>query len=281
MRYGQFSFLEWLNASQELTGLSLDQKSPLLRFLTPWNVSDFVSWWGFDPQDPKKCNFVSANNYKKLHSFNCNDTEQNWFVRDNDLENDGKGLFPTTNRYYEDFDVLLDYNKAAFYNNNVDLRDCYQVPIWDLTDQVKSLLSANKDFFGLWNYMVGNPSTDPIVKVDKAFSQWNHLKIVMIDLKSSIWFNNQGMVKEVGSEFYFDCKYPKPAKDLIEFQMHSGDIFWLNLFIREIGNGSSNQISNEIDLNEVIKDIDTSSGSGNDRKKISSICEILSAQYFN
>ena len=67
MRYGQFSFLEWLNASQDLTGLSLAQKSPLPRFLASWDVSDFVSWWRFDSQDPKKCNFVSLNNYKNLH----------------------------------------------------------------------------------------------------------------------------------------------------------------------------------------------------------------------
>jgi hypothetical protein len=149
--------------------------------------------------------------------------------------NDGKGLFLTTDKFYRDFELLLEYKTVPKADSGVYLRGIPQVQIWDTTKEGgKTGLGADKGSGGLWNNKKGTPGRDPLVKADQPFGTWNKLRIVMVGPYVSVWLNGQQTVKDAILQNYFDPKSPIPATGPIQLQTHGGEIRWRNIFLREI-----------------------------------------------
>jgi hypothetical protein len=210
-------------------------EQPPAGFTALFNGKDLNGWWGADTEDPRKYLALSPEEFEKKHDSSLENIHQHWKAENDELVNDGKGLFLTTDKNYSDFELLVDYRTVPLADSGIYLRGCPQVQIWDSTETAKFNLGADKGSGGLWNNSPGAPGKDPLVKADKPFGEWNHFRVVMVGSRVWVWLNGQQTVNGAILENYYDRKLPPPPKGPLQLQTHGGEIRWRNLFIREIG----------------------------------------------
>jgi len=207
-----------------------------------FNGKDLSGWWGEETTDPRKYMALDPDAFKKKHDESLKDIAKHWSVENDELVNDGKGLYLTTDKYYGDFELLVDYRTVPLADSGIYLRGCPQVQIWDTTESNKFELGADKGSGGLWNNSPGAPGKDPLVKADKPFGEWNHFRIIMAGSRVWVWLNDQQTVDGANMENYYDRKLPVPPKGPLQLQTHGGEIRWRNLYIREIGSDEANKL---------------------------------------
>lgn len=216
-------------------------------FVPLWNNKDLQGWWGEETKDPRKYMALPPEEFKKKHDKSLEDIQSHWRVENEELVNDGKGLYLTTDKYYRDFELLVDYRTKPRGDSGIYLRGCPQVQIWDSTDKDKFHMGADKGSGGLWNNSEGAPGKDPLVKADKPFGEWNHLRIIMAGSRVWVWLNDQQTVNGAIMENYYDRKLPVPPSGPIQLQTHGEEIRWRNVFLREIGADEANKLLRDTD----------------------------------
>ena len=212
-----------------------------------FNGKDLSGWWGADTEDPRKYLALTPEELRKKQEASREDIRQHWRAEDGSLINDGKGLYLTTDKFYGDFELLVDYRTVPLADSGIYLRGCPQVQIWDSTEQAKFNIGADKGSGGLWNNSPGAPGKDPLVKADKPFGEWNHFRILMVGSRVWVWLNDQQTVRGAILENYYDRKLPVPPKGPIQLQTHGGEIRWRNVNIREIGSEEANKLLRQDD----------------------------------
>src|SRR5690242_10765255 len=222
--------------------LSLAAEQPPAGFTALFNGQDLAGWWGAETEDPRKYMALPAEQFKEKHDESLKDIRQHWRVENGELVNDGKGLYLTTDKYYGDFELLVDYRTVPLADSGIYLRGCPQVQIWDHTNEKEFHNGADKGSGALWNNSPGAPGKDPLVLADKPFGQWNKFRILMVGSRVSVWLNDKLVVDHANLENYYDRKAPIPAKGPIELQTHGGEIRWRNIFIREIKADEANKL---------------------------------------
>ena len=208
---------------------------PPTGFTSLYNGKDLSGWWGADTEDPRKYMALQAEEFNKKHDASLEDIRKHWRAEGDELVNDGHGLYLTTEKYYGDFELLIDYKTVPLADSGIYLRGCPQVQIWDYTEQAKFNLGADKGSGALWNNSAGAPGKDPLVKADKPFGQWNKFRIIMAGSRVWVWLNGKQTVNGAIMENYYDRKLPVPPKGPLQLQTHGGEIRWRNIYIREIG----------------------------------------------
>ncbi len=221
--------------------------APPAGFSALWNGYDLEGWWGAGTEDPAKYMNLPPAEFKAKQASSLADIRKHWSVKDGELVNDGEGLFLSTEKSYGDFELLVDYKTVTLADSGIYLRGYPQVQIWDSTDPNKSSIGAEKGSGGLWNNSASTQGKDPLVKADKPFAQWNHLRIIMIGSRVWVWLNNQPTVTGAILENHFDLKQPILPRGPLQLQTHGGEIRWRNLFIREIHSDEANQRLRETD----------------------------------
>src|SRR5512141_877682 len=211
------------------------------------NGKDLAGWWGASTEDPRKYMALSPEEFQKKHDESLNDIRQHWRVENDELVNDGNGLYLTTDKFYGDFEFLIDYRTVPLADSGIYLRGVPQVQIWDSTEKAKFSIGADKGSGALWNNSAGTPGKDPLVKADKPFGEWNSFRIIMVGSRVWVWLNNQQTVNGAVLENYYDRKLPVPARGPIQLQTHGGEIRWRNICIREIGSDEANALVRQKD----------------------------------
>jgi len=204
-------------------------------FTALFNGKNLDGWWGLGTTHYNKYRNLPPAELEAMKEKSRQDIRKHWRVEDGQLVNDGHGLYLTTNRFYGDFELLVDYKTVAKADSGIYLRGIPQVQIWDYTKEGgKWKIGADKGSGGLWNNAKGAPGKDPLVLADKPFGEWNHFRITMVGPIVNVWLNDKHVVKDAPLANYFDRKNPVPADGPIELQTHGGEIRWRNVFIREI-----------------------------------------------
>ena len=211
-------------------------------FTTLFNGKDLTGWRGGDTFDPRKLQAMPGEQREAQIAKWTASMKEHWRAENDELVNDGKGAYATTEKDYGDFELLIDYKTVPKADSGIYLRGCPQVQIWDYTEKEKFPLGADKGSGGLWNNSPGAPGKDPLVLADRPFGEWNHFRIRMVGARVSVWLNGKLVVDHALLENYYDRKQPVPAKGPIELQTHGGEIRWRNIFIREIGSDEANKI---------------------------------------
>lgn len=211
-------------------------------FTALFNGADLAGWWGADTEDSRAYMALSPAEFQKKHDASLENIRQHWSVKAGELVNDGHGLFLTTDKFYADFELLVEYRTVPLADSGIYLRGCPQVQIWDSTETAKFRLGADKGSGALWNNGDAAPGKHPLVKADKPFGEWNQFRIVMVGSRVWVWLNGRQTVNGAVMENYFNRKLTVPARGPLQLQTHGGEIRWRNVFIREIGDDEANEL---------------------------------------
>lgn len=207
-----------------------------------FNGRDLSGWFGRATKDPRELAKLSPEALAAHHAKTHAQLLKHWRVESGELVNDGKGLYASTTRDHADFELTLDYRTVAGADSGVYLRGCPQVQIWDTTEAGgKWKLGADKGSGGLWNNKPGTPGRDPLRKMDRAFGEWNRLRVIMVGSRVWVWLNGGLTVGGATLQNYFDRSIPVPRRGPIQLQTHGGEIRWRNVFAREIGAEEANR----------------------------------------
>ena len=215
------------------------QPAPPKGFTALFNGKNLDGWWGATTEDPTVYMAIPAAEFQKKRDASLADIRKHWTVEKGELVNDGHGLYLTTDKYYGDFELLLEYKTVPLADSGVYLRGCPQVQIWDYTEKAKFKHGADKGSGALWNNSAGAPGKDPLVFADKPFGEWNTMRIIMVGSRVWVWLNGKQTVDGAIMENYYERKKPAaerapvPARGPIQLQTHGGEIRWRNLYIRE------------------------------------------------
>jgi hypothetical protein len=211
------------------------EPSPPPGFVPLFNGRDLSGWFGHAGEDPRPLLKASPTELEKIWADSMADVNAHWRVENEELVNDGHGLFLTTRRNFRDFELRLEFKTVAKADSGIYLRGCPQVQIWDTTDPEKFSLGADKGSGGLWNNSPGRPGKDPLKKMDRPFGEWNAFQITMIGERVTVKLNGETVVDRAVLENFNDRKQPIFPRGPIKLQTHGGEIRWRNVFIREIG----------------------------------------------
>jgi len=209
-------------------------------FRALFNGKDLAGWRGMSTENPSKLSAKSEAEKEEFFARNQPELEAHWKVVDGVLVNDGEGPYATTIDDFGDIELSIDYKTVPKADSGVYLRATPQVQIWDSTETKKFKLGADKGSGGLWNNSPGAPGKNPLALADKPFGEWNHLRIVQVGARTSVWLNDTLVVDHAVMENYWDRKKPLLRRGPIQLQTHGGEIAWRNVFVREIGSDEAN-----------------------------------------
>lgn len=211
-------------------------------FTALYNGKDLTGWWGAGTEDPRKYMALSKDEFKKKYDASLADINRHWKADGDVLVNDGNGLYLTTEKYFGDIELLVDYKTVPKADSGIYLKGTPQVQIWDYTEEAKFAIGANKGSGGLWNNSKGAPGKDPLVLADKPFGQWNHFRILQLGTRTTVYLNDKLVVDNAIMENYYNRKLPLPPKGPIQLQTHGGEIDWRNVYVREIPADEANKL---------------------------------------
>ncbi len=209
-------------------------------FTSLYNGKDLTGWRGGDTADHRAYLALSPEKRAERDKAWTADMLAHWKAEGDDLVNDGKGKYATTEKEYGDIELTLEYNMAPLGDSGIYLRNVPQVQIWDPANAKEKKNGADKGSGALWNNGLNNGKF-PLVVADKAPGEWNTLRIVMVGARVSIWLNGKQTVDYASLENYYDRKLAVPAKGPICLQTHGAPIRWRNVFVREINGAEANK----------------------------------------
>ena len=211
------------------------RNQPPKGFTALFNGKDLDGWWGLGTVHYNKYRDLAPDAFEQMKEKSRDDIRQHWRVENGELINNGNGQYLTTNGFFRDFELLIDYRTVPKADSGIYLRGIPQVQIWDYTQEGgKWNIGADKGSGGLWNNPKGSPGKDPLVPADKPFGEWNNFRITMVGPYVNVWLNGKHVVKDAPLANFFERDKPIPAAGPIQLQTHGGEIRWRNLFLREI-----------------------------------------------
>jgi hypothetical protein len=270
-----------------------DETKPPKGFTPLFNGKDFTGWHGMTTFSPYKLAEMPEDQRKaQIEKWN-EEIKQHWKVEKDEIVNDGKGAYLTTDKEYGDIELLVDYKMLPKGDSGIYLKATPQVQIWDYTDENKKNLGADKGSGGLWNNRPGAPGKDPLVLADKPFGEWNHFRILMLGDRVTVYLNGKLVVNNARLENYWNngavaalmkeleklkidgaipTEKQKMASELkaqidwlktrpllkkgpIQLQTHGSEIRWRNLFVREIPADEANTLLRKFNAAEGFVDV--------------------------
>ena len=202
-----------------------------------FNGKTLEGWWGLGTENPEIWMKLPENELLEKRNESLSDINKHWRVENEELINDGNGLYLTTIENFANFELHLEYKTVAKADSGIYLRGYPQVQIWDTTETGgKWKYGAQKGSGGLWNNRPGKGWT-PLTHADKPFGEWNHFRIIMEGVIVSVWLNQTLVVDEAPLVNYWHRKNSKRSvikEGPIQLQTHGGEIRWRNLFIKDL-----------------------------------------------
>lgn len=147
---------------------------------------------------------------------------KHWKVQDGTIVYDGKNNSLCTAKDYADFELLVDWKIPPGGDSGIYLRGTPQVQIWDNPIGSGGLYNNQK-----------NPS-QPLAKADNPPGEWNRFRILMVGEKVHVFLNDVLVVRGVTMENYWERDKPIYPSGQIELQHHGSQLFFRNIYIREI-----------------------------------------------
>ncbi len=223
--------------------------TPPQGFQTLFNGQDLTGWKGLTHKNAVARRALTGSDLATAQATADGNMQQHWSVTDGVLTYDGTGQSLCTAADYGDFEFYVDWKIPAGADSGIYLRGTPQVQIWDPWDtRLKNAeIPTDADTWvsqytngrnlgsgGLWNNKRWRNA--PTVLADKKPGEWNTFLIRMVGDKVTIWLNGKLIVDRVALENYWDKTGLEPLvrADQIELQHHGSELFFKNLYIREL-----------------------------------------------
>ena len=225
--------------------------TPPAGFQPLFNGKDLSGWKGLADKDANKRRALSGEELVTAQAKADETMREHWKVVEGVLTYDGKGQSLCTAKDYGDFEMYVDWKIPPGADSGIYLRGTPQIQIWDPWDprtKEKAIPETPEEWVaaykngrnlgsgGLWNNQ--RTSNRPLVLADNKPGEWNTFFIRMVGNKVSIWLNGKLVVDRTELENYWDRAgnrtAPLPRADQIELQHHGSELFFKNLYIREL-----------------------------------------------
>jgi outer membrane protein assembly factor BamB len=210
-------------------------------FVPLFNGKDLSGWYGVPHFDPRKLAAMSERDRTAQLAQWRKELLAHWRVENGEIVNDGHGPYLTSEKEFEDFELLLEYKTVPQADSGIYLRWNPQVQIWDWTQGGgKWNRGADKGSGGLFNNAPRAPAQEPLVLADKPFGQWNAFRIRQVGARTDVWLNGQLVVDHAVMENFWERSKPHIRRGPFQLQTHGGEIRWRNLLVRPIGSEEAN-----------------------------------------
>lgn len=154
-----------------------------------------------------------------------------WKVENGEFVFDGKGRSLCTARDYADFEMFVDWKIPARGDSGIYVRGSPQVQIWDpYTQPTKHGSEVGSGAF----YNNKTNASKPLLVADKPIGQWNRFQIIMVGQKAHVYLNGELVTRDTVLENYWDRSQPIFPSGQIELQNHGDQLWFKNIYIREI-----------------------------------------------
>lgn len=219
-------------------------------FSALFNGKDLTGWKGLAHRNANERRALKGDDLKAAQATADESMNQHWSVSDGVLTYDGKGQSLCTANDYGDFEFYCEWKIPPGADSGIYLRGTPQVQIWDpwrtQSKEEHTVPDSSEEWVkryqhgqqlgsgGLWNNRRWRNS--PLVLADKKAGEWNNFLIRMVGDKVTIWLNDKLVVDRVRLENFWDKArlMPLPRADQIELQHHGSELFFRNLYIREL-----------------------------------------------
>lgn len=226
------------------------ENTPPAGFTALFNGKDLNGWKGLAHRNANERRALTGKALEEAQTEADKTMNEHWSVVDGILTYDGEGQSLCTAKDYADFELYMDWKIPPGADSGVYLRGTPQVQIWDpwhigikdkeLPDNAEEWVTAyrtgrNLGSGGLWNNR--RHSNRPLVLADNKPGEWNTFLIRMVGDKVSIWLNEKNVIDRTVLENFWDKEgriLPLPRADQIELQHHGSELFFKNLYIREL-----------------------------------------------
>ncbi len=200
-----------------------DDNSPPEGFVALFNGNDLSGWKGL-VADPKKRAELTPDQLEQAQVAANAKMQDHWTVVDGMIRYDGLGGHNhlCTVNDFGDFELLVDWKISKGGDSGIYLRGAPQVQIWDREEGSAGLYN-NKE----------HPSK-PSTVADKPVGEWNTFRIRMVGANVTVHLNDQLVVDNVVMENYWERDKPIYPSGQIELQSHGSELFFKNIYIREI-----------------------------------------------
>lgn len=224
--------------------------APPAGFTALFNGKDLTGWKGLAHKRADQRRALKGDDLAAAQKTADEVMNEHWSVVEGILTYDGKGQSLCTAKDYGDFEFYCDWKIPPGADSGIYLRGTPQVQIWDPWDPrvkegedppadseawVKAYRNGrNLGSGGLWNNRRWRNA--PTTLADKKPGEWNTFLIRMVGDKVTIWLNGKLIVNRVALENYWDRTgtVPLARADQIELQHHGSELFFKNLYIREL-----------------------------------------------
>ncbi len=205
---------------KDLSKPTKDNQAPQ-GFAALFNGKNLDGWKGLVKSPPERAK-MSAEELKSATEKATEEALKHWTVVDGVIHYDGKNDSLCTVKDYKDFEMFVDWKINPKGDSGIYLRGSPQVQIWDRAEGSGGLYNNQK-----------NPS-NPTHKADNPVGEWNHMHIVMVNDKVTVYLNGQLVVHNVTMENYWERNKPIYRTGQIELQHHGDELFFKNIYLREI-----------------------------------------------
>ncbi len=224
--------------------------APPAGFTAFFNGKDLTGWKGLAHGNANDRRSLSGEALTDAQAKADAVMKEHWTVANGILIYDGKGDSLCTSKDYGDFEFYVDWKIPPGADSGIYLRGTPQIQIWDPWDarmpagQPNPTLpeewvtqyanGRNLGSGGLWNNRRWRNA--PTSLADKKPGEWNTFLIRMVGDKVTIWLNDKLVVDRVALENYWDQTGVTPLvrADQIELQHHGSELFFKNMYIREL-----------------------------------------------
>ncbi len=152
-----------------------------------------------------------------------------WKALKGELAFDGKGDNLVTVRDYADYELLVDWKIEPKGDSGLYLRGNPQVQIWDPREGDTNAVVGSG---GLFNNKLA--ASVPLKRADRMTGEWNSFRILMLRDRVHVFLNDQLVVNNTPLENYWEPGQPLRATGSIELKNHGNNLWFRNIYLREI-----------------------------------------------
>lgn len=203
-------------------------------FVALFNGKNLNGWKGLlaHPNDnPSKRAKLSADELSAAQARADERMREHWKAEKGEIVFDGKGDSLCTKKDYGNFEMLVDWKIPPRGDSGIYVRGSPQVQIWE--SKSPGQFNPQDGSGGLYNNEK-NPR-HPLMFADHPVGEWNRFRIVMAGEKVHVFLNGELVVRDTTLENYWERDKPIYSMGQIELQNHGGQLWFKNIYIRELG----------------------------------------------